>query len=180
MGTFIVLLRAIGPATHKLMSMAQWREAALAAGFREPQTYVATGNMIVEADGSASAVRKEMKTIVESFGLTSEVFVVTPAALTIVLKADPFPDASAARPSEVAVYFFGLAEPDFSWVAAYDGPEPIRMVGAQLVVDYSGRTGTSLRLPGTIEKRSGTATARNWNTVRGLAERAASRMAGSN
>ena len=47
MAIFVVLLRAIGPITHKIMSMAQWREAVANAGFEAPETYVATGNMIV-------------------------------------------------------------------------------------------------------------------------------------
>ena len=32
MSTYIILLRAIGPVTHKIMSMTQWREAVAAAG----------------------------------------------------------------------------------------------------------------------------------------------------
>jgi uncharacterized protein (DUF1697 family) len=41
LSVFVILLRAIGPVTHKIMSMAQWREAVAAAGFKDPQTYIA-------------------------------------------------------------------------------------------------------------------------------------------
>lgn len=176
MAVFIVMLRAIGPVTHKIMSMAQWREAVAAAGFGTPETYVATGNMVFEGEGSAAAVERRMDEIVRDLGLAanSKAIVRTPRQLQAVLKADPFPEASIERPGAVAAYFFAKPRPDFAWVKDYDGPEQIAVVGRHLVVDYDTRI-TGSRLPGIVEKKSGTATARNWNTVRGLVEKAAAR-----
>ncbi len=51
----VILLRAIGPATHRLMRMEQWREAAAAAGFVAPETLVNTGNMIAGFEGTSRA-----------------------------------------------------------------------------------------------------------------------------
>ena len=177
MSTYIVLLRAIGPVTHKVMSMQQWRDAAAAAGYDDPQTYVATGNMIVGSDKSIAEVTAEMNAVVRGLGLgPGNVAVVRKAAqLTRLVKANPFPDAAAERPSELTVYFFAGARPDFSWLDDYDGPEKVHVEGTHLFVDYAGRASLSPRLPGLIEKRSGTATARNWNTVKALAGRAAAR-----
>jgi len=177
MSIYIVLLRAIGPLTHKVMSMQQWRDAAAAAGYDNPQTYVATGNMIVGSDKGIAEVTAGMNAVVRSLGLgPGNVAVVRKAAqLTRLVKANRFPEAAAGRPGELAVYFFAGARPDFSWLDGYDGPEGIHIEGAHLFVDYAGRASLSPRLPGLIEKRSGTATARNWNTVRGLAERSALR-----
>jgi uncharacterized protein (DUF1697 family) len=176
MTTFIVLLRAIGPATHKIMSMAAWREAVVAAGFINPETYVATGNMLVDGRGTAAEVARRMDEIVRELGLGAgnRAVVRTARQLRAVLKADPFPEASAQRASAVAVYFFAAARPAFGWVKDYQGPEAISVVGQHLVVDYDTRI-TGSRLPAIIEKASGVATARNWNTLRGLVERAAAR-----
>jgi uncharacterized protein (DUF1697 family) len=177
MSIYIVLLRAIGPVTHKVMSMQQWRDAVAAAGYDDPQTYVATGNMVVGGSGSLDEVTRKMDDIVRELGLASnsKAIVRTPRQLQTVLKADPFPEASAKRPGAVAVYFFAKAKPSFDWVKDYDGPEQVRIVGQHLVVDYDTRI-TGSRLPGIIEKKSGTATARNWNTLRGLVEKAATRL----
>ncbi|KQX40812.1 hypothetical protein ASD04_18765 [Devosia sp. Root436] len=177
MSTFVILLRAIGPITHKIMSMAQWREAVAAAGYDDPQTYVATGNMIVGSGKGIAEVTAEMNAVVRDLGLgKGNVAVVRKAgALRKLVKANPFPDAAAERASELAVYFFAGAKPDFSWLAGYDGPERVHVEGTHLFVDYAGRASLSPRLPGLIEKRSGTVTARNWNTVKALAERAAGR-----
>lgn len=174
MSVFIVLLRAIGPVTHKVMSMAQWREAVAADGFEAPETYVATGNMIVAGDGTPAAVTQRMDRIVHALGLGpgNKAVVRLPGQLRTLLRANPFPEAALERPSEIGVYFFAGAEPDFAWTGDYQGPERIHVEGRHLIVDYDGR-GSSSRLPGIIEKKSGLVTARNWNTLRGLVERAA-------
>ncbi|MDP2782430.1 DUF1697 domain-containing protein [Devosia sp.] len=177
MTTFIILLRAIGPITHKIMSMAQWRDAVATAGYGDPQTYVATGNMVVGSDKAMTEVTRDMNAVVRDLGLgPGNVAVVRKAAqLNKLIKANPFPGAAEDRPSELAVYFFAGVRPDFSWLENYDGPERIHVEGTHLLVDYAGRGALSPRLPGLIEKRSGTVTARNWNTVRGLAQRATGR-----
>jgi uncharacterized protein (DUF1697 family) len=177
MAVFVVLLRAIGPATHKIMSMADWRDASTAAGFTDPQTYVATGNMIVESDLSLAKVAASMNRIVIDLGLkeSNRAIVRKAATLKSILKANPYPSEPAKRASQIAVYFFDAAHPNFDWLNDYEGPEAIHVEGAHLIVDHGDTEGQSMRLPGIIEKRSGLVTARNLNTVRGLAERCAAR-----
>ena len=176
MTTFVVLLRAIGPITHKIMSMAQWREAVAAAGFTGPETYVATGNMIVESDLAIAAVSRRMNEIVLELGLGpgNMAIVRTARQMQRLHAANPLPEAAAANPQALAVYFFARARPDFGWVSDYAGPETIHIEGTHLIVDYVAPVSSS-RLPGIIEKKSGTVTARNWNTLKGLATRAAAR-----
>jgi uncharacterized protein (DUF1697 family) len=177
LAVFIVLLRAIGPITHKIMSMAQWRDGVTKAGFAAPETYLATGNMIVESDIPLAATTKAMNDVVRSLGLAenSRAVVRTPEQLRAVLEANPLPEAASARPSQIGVYCFAEAKPDFGWVENYQGPENIRIVEQHLIVDYNGRVSDSKLLSG-IEKKSGVATARNWNTLRGLVERSTARQ----
>lgn len=177
MTVYVILLRAIGPITHKIMSMAQWRDAVAATGYDAPQTYVATGNMIAGSDKGIAEVTTDMNAVVQRLGLgPGNVAVVREAAaLHRLVKANPFAEAAAERPSELAVYFFAGASPVFSWLESYTGPERVHVAGTHLFVDYAGRASLSPRLPGLIEKHSGTVTARNWNTVRGLAERGSAR-----
>ena len=179
MTTYVVLLRAIGPITHKIMSMAQWREAVVAAGFTNPETYVATGNMIVESDLDIAAVTRRMNEIVIELGLgpNNTAIVRTARQMQRLLAANPLPEAAAANPQALAVYFFAKARPDFGWIDDYAGTETIHIEGTHLFVDYVTPVSSS-RLPAIIEKKSGTVTARNWNTLRGLATRAAAREQG--
>lgn len=177
MSVFVVMLRAIGPVTHKIMSMAKWREAVAAAGFEDPQTYVATGNLIMSGTGTPASVTRQMDDVVLGLGLGkgNKAVVRTARQLQTLVKAAPFPEAIDQRPSAVAVYFFAGSWPNFDWVSGYSGPERIHVSGQHLVVDYDDRS-TSSSLPGIIERKSGVVTARNWNTVRALAERAAARL----
>lgn len=172
MAVFVVLLRAIGPITHKIMSMAQWRDAVGRVGFKEPQTYLATGNMIVEASGSLHKVTQSMNATVRDLGLpeNNQAIVRTADQVRTVYQANPLPEAASSRPSQMGVYFFAADRPEFGWMGEYKGHEVLRVVGQHLIVDYRGGVSQS-KLPGMIEKRSGLATARNWNTLRGLVER---------
>ena len=174
---YAILLRAIGPATHKLMSMAQWRAASEAAGFVASETLVNTGNMIARFDGSPAAARQTMTGVLRQFGLGENVVPIlrTPAQLKKLLRAAPIADAAQHRPAETGVYFFAAAKPDFDWIAAHDGPEIIHVIANHLIVDFSQDVAKSGKLIRKIDKQCGLNTARNWNTTRKLAERSIAR-----
>ena len=174
---FVILLRAIGPATHRLMSMSQWRSAAEKAGFEAPETLVNTGNMIAGFDGDAEKIIRTMTGVLRGFGLGDNVvpIVRTPGQLGKLLEANPIADAAEKRPNQTGVYFFAAAKPDFAWLKEYDGPENIHLVNDHLVVDFSrdvARAGKLIRL---IDKHCGTNTARNWNSLRRITERSLQR-----
>lgn len=158
--------------------MAQWRDASAAAGFLDPQTYLATGNMLTETTMSSEAARAVQTELLARLGLPEMVVPVlrAPETLARLVAADPFPNASRDRPSETGVYFFADDAPDLQWIGDYDGPERLAVVDRHLIVDYGGQISASPKLPRLIEKRSGTVTARNWSTLRGLAERGAARQ----
>lgn len=174
---YAILLRAIGPATHKLMGMAQWRAASEAAGFIAPETLVNTGNMIARFDGSPAAARQTMTGVLRQFGLGENVVPIlrTPAQLKKLLRADPIADAAQHRPAETGVYFFAAAKPDLGWIAGHSGPEMIHVIANHLIVDFSQDVARSGKLIRRIDKQCGLNTARNWNTTRKLAERSIAR-----
>lgn len=173
----VILLRAIGPATHRLMSMSAWRAAAERAGFVEPETVVNTGNMIAGFAGSAAAARKAMEPVLRSFGLKDNVAAIvrSPAQLRRLVKADPVAEAAESRPAQTGVYFFAAARPDFGWIADHDGPEAIHVIADHLIVDFTRDVAQSGKLIRKIDKACGLNTSRNWNTTRKLAERATAR-----
>lgn len=178
MSTHVILLRAIGPVTHRLMSMQQWREASLEAGLALPETYVATGNMLAASDLDGAAVAAMTDAILRGFGLPPGVVPVVRSvdALRRVLAANPFADAAAARPDALAGFFAQRAA-DFSWVGLHGGDERVHVIDDHhLIVDYPMQISKARLTPAVIERRSGVAlTARNWNTIRALVARAEKR-----
>lgn len=157
--------------------MEQWRQGATAAGFAEPETLVNTGNMIAGFDGNADAAQRAIIAVLRGFGLGENVVPILrrPAMLHRLIKADPIPEAAAERPDQTGVYFFAAAKPDFGWLDDYDGPEQIAVVADHLVVDFTRDVAQSGRLIRKIDKHCGISTARNWNSVRRIAERCAAR-----
>lgn len=170
MTTYVALLRAIGPATHKIMRPAALRDRAEAAGFTNPVSYLATGNLILDSPKRPAAIAREITALLEGFGLkSSEVFVATQAQIRTIVEADPFPDAARDHPARLGICFFHRA---LDWPDALlhpAGPEKVAAVGGALVIDYGPGDAPS-RL--NVEKLARTTmTQRNWNTVLGIRQR---------
>jgi uncharacterized protein (DUF1697 family) len=174
--TYAILLRAIGPVTHKLMSMEAWRAAAAKAGLEAPETALATGNMIASFAGSATEATKAMTEVLRGFGLKDNVIpVLREPALLERLIASGIMTGAEERPRETAIYFFIERRPDLEWAKTYEGRERLAVVEDHLLVDFDGDTANSGVLLRRIEKTCGTSTARNLNTVRSLVRLAANR-----
>lgn len=177
MSVYVVLLRAIGPLTHPIMSMGQWRGALVDAGFDDPQTYLATGNLVVESTLPRADFTAQMNALVRELGLGAHNLAVVRelTELAALVEADPFADASAARPQQMGVYFFATTPSHWDWLAELGGPERVAAVHDHLVVDFAAGTARASGLSSKIERLAGPATARNWNTLRGLHQRALAR-----
>jgi uncharacterized protein (DUF1697 family) len=171
MAVFVLLLRAIGPETHKKMSMAALRDGLEKIGLSDVTTVGNTGNIICRSSKSAAVVRREAQTVVDGFGIKSEVFVRTPRQMQMVVRADPFPEAVADHPSYVGVCSFHKT-PSWSGLKAHDGPMKFATSGAHLIRD-AGPDGAFVRGVN-VEKMVGARmTERNWRVFANLAEKAA-------
>ncbi len=168
--TWIALLRAIGPATHKMMPLRRLCEACAASELNEVSSYIATGNLIFSSHVSEEILRRRITEAVAGFGLSNEVFLRRPAELNHAISRNPFPDAALERPGKLLVCFMDGAV-SATGLADYRGPERFKAIGRELYVDYINGVGTSKLTPAVIERRLGQrGTARNWNTIAKLAE----------
>jgi len=169
MAVFVCLLRAIGPETHKKMSMAALREGCEAAGFENVVTVGNTGNVILTSGKTAATVRREVQQVVDGFGIRSEVFIRTARQMQMVVRADPFPAAVEDHPSYVGVCSFHKT-PKWTPLDAYEGPVKWSTSGAHLIRDV-GRDGVVGRFD--VEKiLDAKMTERNWRVFANLADKA--------
>lgn len=169
MAVYVCLLRAIGPATHVKMSMAALREGCEGIGLGDVTTVGNTGNLICRSAKSAATVRREVQTVVDGFGIRSEVFIRTPRQMQMVIRANPFPSAVDDHPSYVGVCSFHKM-PDWTGLKAYRGTMPWTTSGAHLIRDAGDGTGIGQF---NVEKIVGAKmTERNWRVFKGLAEKA--------
>jgi uncharacterized protein (DUF1697 family) len=169
---FIALLRAIGPATHRKMSMSALRESCLAAGLTRVQTYIQTGNLLIETRRSAASAHATLVRVLRGFDLNNEIIMRRPPDLAEIIAANPFPESALSRASELAVFFLSAApNPDgLAELLQHPGPERLTRIGRDLCVDYVNGVAGSKLTPAKIERRLGApTTARNWNSVTRLA-----------
>lgn len=173
MTTFVALLRAVNVGGRKV-EMAKLREVAEKAGFKDVRTYIASGNLLVSGNGTPAAVADKLETaIAKAFGIEVPVIVRTAEQWQAYVTGNPFPQAPAN------VLYLGLSkeapmkDAATTALAKADGGEKARLVGDGLWIHYPVGMGVSKVTPRHVDKAMGSpTTARNWNTVRKLAEMA--------
>ncbi len=160
MTAYIALLRGINVGGTGLLPMKDLIALCTASGFTSVQTYIQSGNVLFDADGTEAAVRDALEQALHAqMGRPIDVMVRTAAELRAVLEANPFP---SGEPNKVQVAF--LAEPPPA--EAHDtmglAGEQVLNGTRELYIHYPEGMGKSkLKLP--LGKLS--ATLRNMNTV---------------
>jgi uncharacterized protein (DUF1697 family) len=171
MTVYVALLHSIGLGGGRRVVMGELRQMAALAGFANPRTLIATGNLVCEADNAPlSQIESSLESaFVTNFGRKVDI---------IVRDADRWLQLAAANPFEQGkgsqVIVRVMRHPlDGSVLDALEryrsGVERVAGVGGDLFVDFGGQPSSSRLLPALTTKRLGTGTLRNWNTVRGLA-----------
>jgi len=171
---WVALLRAVNLGGANKVPMAELRARLGDAGYANVRTYIASGNILLDGPGSASALSAELERLIaDAFGVTTKVVLRRPEALAATVAAHPFgSDTSethvaflAARPTRPAVARLEAAAPRDD-LAVFAGAElylrlPRGVHGSRL---SSARIEKLLDVPATL---------RNWRTVVALADLAA-------
>lgn len=170
----VALLRGINVGKHKQLPMADLRDLLSGLGYEDVATHLRSGNAVFTAAKGATATGKAIaRAIVERFGFEVDVVVRTAAEIDHVLAHDPLGDVATDGAKYLVVFL--SRKPT---AADRKRIEAIELVDEQLSVD--GRE-VYVWCPGGLNRsqawkvfsRTGldvTATARNWNTVKKLAE----------
>ena len=171
MTTFIALLRGINVGSARKVPMAALRELCIKRGLARPETYIQSGNLIVDADDDAAGLRVLLeRALKKQFGFAVDVVVHTASGWGKFVAANPFADEADILPNKLHLY---LSRDPLSADAVkileqrVQSGERIRMAGGALWIDYgaSGVAGSKLT-PALIDKACGSpATGRNWNSV---------------
>lgn len=169
--TWIALIRAIGPATHKKMSMQHLRDGCSGAGLEDVRTLLATGNVLFSSGEKPTEIGKRLAGVIAAHGLGNEVFLRRPNELEAAVAANPFPEAAGTRPNHLLVLFLERkpAAAALADLGGYAGPERFAAGSKHLYIDYAEGVARSKLTPALLERRlKQKGTARNWNTVQKL------------
>jgi uncharacterized protein (DUF1697 family) len=171
MANWVALLRAINVGGARKVPMKDLRALFVEEGFRAVRTYVASGNVVFEADAPPDDARLKAA-IHERFGHPDvPVLVLEAARLRAILAAHPF-DGEDADGGKVAVGFLGapLTGEGRERLAAHDAGRDALALGADaLYLRYPDGMGRSKNGHGVLERLLGVpVTVRNLRTVRKL------------
>jgi len=168
MPVFIALLRAVNVGGTGKLPMSDLKGLCEKAGFRNVRTYIASGNVVAERDGSEAGAKAALEAELRTYaGKPIGVIVRTGAEMARVVALNPFPDRAA---NLTAAIFLDRAPPSNA-LSEIKGQanEEVRLGAREIYVHYPDGMGRSkLRIPAA---RDGTA--RNMNTVAKLAAMAA-------
>jgi len=170
MTVYVALLRAVNVGGTGRLPMEQLRAICAELGYRDPRTYIASGNVVFESERGEAAVKAELEKALEAYaGKPVGVLARTGDELAAVLAANPFPSAPANR----TVAIFLDAPPPGGWEKGVVGRagEEIAAGAREFYVHYGDGMGQSkLRIAAAAD-----GTARNMNTIARLAAMAAER-----
>jgi uncharacterized protein (DUF1697 family) len=170
MPRYIALLRAVNVGGTGTLPMTELKSMCEDAGFRRVETYIASGNVVLDSKAKPSRVKAELEARLIAFaGKPVGVVVRTAREMAAVHKGNPFPKA---EPKYTYVVFLDRRPPrDALDHAVGRRDEEMRLGDREIYVHYPSGMGRSmLKIPAA---RSGTA--RNMNTVAKLADIAAKR-----
>jgi uncharacterized protein (DUF1697 family) len=170
MPVFIALLRAVNVGGTGKLPMSDLRSLCEKAGFRNVRTYIASGNVVAERDGSEAEAKATLEAELGAFaGKPVGLIVRTGAEMSKVVANNPFPDRAASQ--TVAIFLDLSPPPNVLKDVKGRANEELRLGAREIYVHYPDGIGRSkLRIPA-----ASNGTARNMNTVAKLAAMAADR-----
>lgn len=176
MQTFVALMRGINVGSTRKLPMAELRALSVKIGLQRPETYIQSGNLIVDADIEADEVRRLLeKAIAKRFTLRVDVIVRRASQWNRYMAANPFAEDAATVPKMLHLFISrDPLKPDAAKELAQKAQagERAAVAGGALWIDY-GASGVarSKLTPLLVDKACGSpATGRNWNSVLKIGE----------
>ena len=167
---WVALLRAVNLGGRNKVPMAELRARLEEAGYENVRTFIASGNVLLDAPPGAAKLAAALERVVEeSFGVTTAAVLRRPRDLAATVAAHPF----GADTSQTHVAFLGSrpARAAASRLDAAAGADRAVLEGAEVYLRLSHGSRLSIAR---VESLLGVpATVRNFRTVAALAELAA-------
>lgn len=181
MPDWVALMRGINVGSTRKLPMTELRALCETLGWRRPETYIQSGNLIVEAPGDAESARIALEqAIARQFALKVDVIVRPAAEWKGYSGANPFANDAKASPKLVHLCLSRDRLKDGAAEALREramAGERILVVDGTLWIDFADSGVARSKLtPGYIDKCAGSpVTARNWNSVLKIGEMIAAR-----
>lgn len=160
---FAAFLRAVNVGKHNRIKMADLRELLEGIGLARCLTYVQTGNVVFQSEGSSEEVACRIEAELPRLGCKNvDVMVRTRAQLDELIASDPFGAAAGEKTSLVSF----LREPCRLQLAARDDFEVVAATGREFCYRMTDKATPSSNVQALIEsKLKVRATTRYWKVA---------------
>jgi uncharacterized protein (DUF1697 family) len=180
MPTYIALLRGINVSGQKLIKMADLQAHFESFGASKVRTYIQSGNVVFEhRSKTCAALRRDLeKHLASKLGYTVPTLVKSTTEFASIIRANPYEEWLPEFAKRMYVCFFETAPtPEAVKNIALLATEAERLTvkGDAGYAYYLNGLGRAKLSSNVIERKLGTATLRNWNTVTALMEMAQAR-----
>jgi uncharacterized protein (DUF1697 family) len=174
MSTYVILLRAVNVGSTGKLLMADFRKLLVDCGCTRIETYIQSGNAVVDARCSQSSLAKSVATALTKYtGSSVPVFIRTHAELERSIAENPFTAEAAVDATRVHVLFLSAVPPA---AKAKDLEQIVKKYPERRDRFHLGGDTLYLHLPDgaaetkftaqSVDRILGvTCTARNWKTV---------------
>ncbi|MDF1680285.1 DUF1697 domain-containing protein [Ponticaulis sp.] len=160
MATHIAFLRAVNVGGTGKLPMETLRCMCAEAGFENPRTYIASGNLVFESEKASEDACAILEQKLENYaGKPVGVIVRSPADVKAICENNPFPDAPGNK--VIALLLPDTATPADTANVKHQQDEQIIASNREIYVHYASGQGKS-RLKLEAQDRG---TARNMNTL---------------
>jgi uncharacterized protein (DUF1697 family) len=175
MTKFIVLLRGINVSGQKKILMAELREMISALGFTNVQTYIQSGNIILDSKTASPELVEEKiyNLIIDNYGFEVEVFVIQPIWLNQIVNQNPYlNDVGDTKKLYLTILKEVPSNDYIKRLKAFNtAPDNYVIQESVIYINYRDGAGKSKLSNNLIEsKLKVKATSRNWNTTLKLLE----------
>jgi uncharacterized protein (DUF1697 family) len=171
MTTYVALLHSIVLGPGRRVVMADLKAMAAAAGFDNPRTWVATGNLIFEADDAPlPAIESRLEAAFRArFGKHVDIILRTAEGWRQLAAQNPFPEGNGADIG-IRVMRKPLGPDALAMLGRVATPGiELALAGGDLWIDFGGKANETKLLSHLTTKKLGIGTLRNANTVKALA-----------
>ncbi len=176
MTRLIALIRGINVGSTRKLPMAELRAACAEAGLGDVQTYIQSGNVVLDGDDAAAVETTLERLIADRFKLDVPVVVRTAAQWKALIEACPFPAEAEAAPKALHLLVCKKPPAQDAVEALLERAKHSEKIAAwepEIAIHFGGGVADSKLTPTLIDRLVGSpATARNWNTVQALDEMA--------
>lgn len=96
--SYIIFLRAVNVSGKNIIKMADLKAKLLKSEFKEVQTYIQSGNIVLKSDLNTVQLSEKLNKIFkDEYGLDLSIFILSEAELNIALENCPFPSELPAN-----------------------------------------------------------------------------------